>query len=203
MPEPLTPEATLVAAFDAVRANDLEGLVALSDRASVEAFRHAQRVHLQPPDRQLTPSQLQRATPGLSSAEAQRQVTEWQQQGDERRRGRLVQFGVASPEEFDRLSAPDVMRGALRGLPDQVRELLYCHPLGYVPEGPNVAHVLFRWGIGPDDLIGEPHIATCRLLDGEWRLVLEQYGMHSPLPGFRHSHFQVTSPGERAPDADT
>jgi len=189
----LSPEATLAAAFEAVRRLDGAALIDLATPESVAHYRRAQRSWLMPPERHPRAADLQRAQPGLPAAAAEYQAAEFERASAQRQRGGLAQFGVASVEEFDLLDVSTVVTKGMARFPTEVREHVTCHPLGHVLEAQERAHVLFRVGLGSGAMPGSPQVATLELIHGTWRLALNSYARDMPLPGFANMQFE----GER------
>lgn len=140
---PLSPEDVLRSAFAAVASGDAKKLVELVLPDDLERLRRA-RVRI-----------LQAA------------------REDPRAYDRMLrQFRVAAPEEMEHLGSTELVSGILAGLP-QLRTELRCHPLGAVPEGADLVHVLFRVQWLPESAPrAGVKVATLRRggSDGDWRL---------------------------------
>ena len=62
--------------------------------------------------------------------------------------------------------------------------------VGHVFEAPGTAHVVFRLGHTTSDktstsILPDLQIATVQLVDGEWKLVLDELS-HAGIPGLRN-----------------
>jgi ketosteroid isomerase-like protein len=87
-------------------------------------------------------------------------------------------FGVASMEEFNRLSSAQMFERMLRWQLDQpeMRELLSSARtvvLGHVMEGDTTAHVVYRMRMGVGELtVDQVQVAPVKRAGGEWRVLL-------------------------------
>lgn len=87
-------------------------------------------------------------------------------------------FGVASMEEFNRLTSAQLFERMLRSQLDQpeMRELLsgaQTVVLGHVMEGDTTAHVVYRMRMGVGDVtVDQVQVAPLKRAGGEWRVLL-------------------------------
>jgi hypothetical protein len=218
------PIALFRAAVDALNAEDWSAAAALCDPVSLRAF-HWQLVEQYAPSRPpraLTVEEYLRHAPETPIAVAEHVVAEHQRRADPIARLRLELPGVPSADAL-RAMPPEVAfahwldgksfrrqveRLAAEGRISQRAAALHATagsggyryvPLGAVPDGARVAHVLFRNAFDPDEPWsgesaawlaarpsdeqalarelwgrGHPQSATCRLQpDGSWRLLAD------------------------------
>jgi hypothetical protein len=87
-------------------------------------------------------------------------------------------FGVASMEEFNRLTPAALFERILRSQLEQpeLRQMLsgaQATALGHVMEGDTVAHVVYRMRMGVGEMnVDQVQVAPVKRADGQWRVLL-------------------------------
>lgn len=105
-----------------------------------------------------------------------------------------VPSSTTEPRHLTDKSAATILEQATAGIPKFATDSAECTIIGHVLETPDTAQVLFRLNFRMDDgrlisLPPEPQVATMRMEDGEWRLVLDEWA-HAGMPGFRNTIWQ-------------
>jgi hypothetical protein len=116
-------------------------------------------------------------------------------------------LSTGSKGELTDRQAASVLGSAIARIPEFGTDQVRCLIVGHVVESPDIAQVVFRvayelpgQGIAP--MPPEPQIATTQLVDGEWKLVLDEWA-DVGMPGFRNVIWWVdeTPTTEAAPPA--